>query len=76
MKDMTSEQAHAYAEALAELDDWPMAVKAHLGRRDRLIIRAHAAGVSQPKIAKRMKISRNTVLSVLGTDDSGEDSRP
>lgn len=69
MKDMTHEQMLAYVEAVKELEDWAAAY----GDRDALIRKAHDAGLSNSEIAKRMKISRTTVIQVLGTDDESED---
>lgn len=65
MPDMTQEQLAAYAEAVRELEEWA-AVNAD---RDARIQRAHKRGISQAEIARRMGISRDTVIRVLGSED-------
>lgn len=66
MKDMTQEQIAAYGTAVAELEDYARTVK----DRDARIWRAHRAGVAKAEIARRMKISRDTVVRVLGSGES------
>jgi DNA-binding NarL/FixJ family response regulator len=66
MKNMSHEQALSYAAAVKLLDDWAETV----ADRDPRIQQAHRAGMSNTEIAHRMKISRGTVIAVLGTDDN------
>lgn len=69
MKGMTHEQMLAYAAMIKRLEDWG----ASNAGRDALIKEAHDHGLSNTEIAKRMGISRTTVIQVLGTDDESED---
>lgn len=68
MKDMTHEQMLAYAAMIKRLEEWG---SANAGR-DSLIKEAHALGLSNTEIAKRMDISRTTVIQALGSDDESE----
>lgn len=69
MKDMTQEQLLARIALVKRLEDWAKTVAS----RDALIREAHEAGVSKAEIARRMDISRTTVVMVVGGDDeSGE----
>ncbi len=74
MKNMRHEQVLAYAEAVKELEEWPAIREAHNADRDRRIRAAHDLGISQVEVAERMKVGRNTVRAVLGTDDNGEEA--
>ena len=65
MHDMTPNEAHTYAHAVDKLEDWRITVAS----RDTVIREAHEAGVPKAEIARRMKISRDTVIRVLGSDD-------
>ena len=71
MKDMTPEQLDAYAALVRRLDEYG---RVSAGR-DALIHEAHAGGISKAEIARRMDISRTTVVLVLGTDDNEGDSQ-
>lgn len=73
MKNRTHEQVIAYAEAVKELEEWPAIRAAHNDDRDRRIRAARGLGISQVEIAERMKVGRNTVRSVLGTDDESSE---
>jgi ribosome-binding protein aMBF1 (putative translation factor) len=73
MKNMKHEQVLAYAEAVKELEEWPAIREAHNADRDRRIRAARDLGISQMEIAERMKIGRNTVRAVLGTDDESSE---
>lgn len=65
MKNMSPEQMNAYAAMIKRLEEWAQTV----AERDSLIWEAHRAEVSNSEIAARMKISRTTVIQVLGTED-------
>jgi DNA invertase Pin-like site-specific DNA recombinase len=65
MTDRTPEQALAYAAAVAKLKGYADTVS----DRDELIHSAHQSGVPKAEIARRMGISRDTVIRVLGSDD-------
>jgi DNA-binding NarL/FixJ family response regulator len=67
MKNMTPDELHALAEAAQSLDDY----RATVDDRDNRIRNAHAAGMSKTEIADRMKLSRNTVITVIGDDEEG-----
>lgn len=69
MRDMNHEQAFAYAAMIKRLEEWG---SSNAGR-DTLIKEAHDLGLSNTQIAKRMRISRTTVIQALGTDDESED---
>jgi hypothetical protein len=65
MSDMTEQELRAQAAVVAELDAFGAAVAG----RDELIQRAHQVRIPKSEIARRMKISRDTVVRVLGTDE-------
>lgn len=69
MRNMSHDQILATAAMVKRLDDWAATVAS----RDALIQDAHAAGLSNTTIAAHMKISRNTVIAVLGTDDESSE---
>ena len=69
MKDMSHAELLAYAAMVKRLEDWA----ATIAGRDDLIREAHEAGASNTQIAKHMGISRQTVITVLGTDDEAEE---
>jgi len=69
MRDMTHEQMVALTAMIKRLEDWA----ASYAERDSLIREAHDLGLSNSNIARRMGISRTTVIQVLGTDDESED---
>lgn len=62
MKHMSHEELVTYTAMVKRLEDYAKANR----DRDQLIREAYAAGVSKTEIAKRMEISRTTVLAVLG----------
>lgn len=68
MKNMTPNELRALADAAQSLDDW----RATVEDRDNRIRNAHAAGMSKTEIADRMKLSRNTVITVVGDDSTEE----
>ncbi len=68
MPDRTQTELAAYTATVKELEDWA----AIYADRDDRIRRAHKVGISQAEIARRMGISRDTVIRVLGTDGSEE----
>ena len=69
MDDMTPAQMQARVDAAAELDQWRLDRE----RRDELIHKARQTGMAKAEIARRMRISRDTVIRVLGPDDESED---
>jgi len=75
MKNMTHDQVIAYAALVKRLEEWAEANAARNAIRDALIREAHEADLSNTEIAARMKISRTTVIQVLGTDDETEEEQ-
>lgn len=73
MKDMTHDQMLAYVGAVADLENWAQELADMQAKRDEMIKHGHDAGLSNTEIAKRMKISRTTVVTVLGADDENGD---
>jgi len=69
MTDMTHNEALALAESIAEMDNYRVIT----ADRDSIIRRADAARVPKAAIARRMDISRDTVIRVLGTDGESEE---
>jgi hypothetical protein len=66
---MSYEELQAYAAMVKRLDDWAEVS----AQRDSLINEAHEAGIPNMQIAAHMKISRSTVIAVLGADDNTEE---
>ena len=68
MSDMTQDEAIAYAEVIAEMAEY----KRIANGRDNLIRKADGHGVPKAEIARRMDVSRDTVIRILGSDDESE----
>jgi DNA invertase Pin-like site-specific DNA recombinase len=73
MDDMTPAQMQAYAATAAEMAQWKTDRKRRGEQRDELIFKARAGGMAKAEIARRLGISRDTVIRVLGPDDESED---
>jgi DNA-binding NarL/FixJ family response regulator len=69
---MDSEQMKARAALIKRLEGWPLKHTAVYAERDKLIKEAAGEGMSNTEIAAHMEISRGTVISVLGAEDSKE----
>jgi DNA-binding NarL/FixJ family response regulator len=66
MKNMSHEDLLAYAEAARRLDEWADENTQLQAERDVRIKEAHAAGLPNTEIAKRLGIGRGTVIAVIG----------
>jgi predicted DNA-binding protein (UPF0251 family) len=66
---MSHDELLAYAAMVKRLDEWAQTVAS----RDELIREAKAANMSNAQIARHMGISRQTVITVLGTDDESSE---
>lgn len=73
MDDMTPAQMQAYADTAAQMEQWKTDRKRRDEQRDELIFKARADGMAKAEIARRLGISRDTVIRVLGPDDKRED---